>query len=119
MIACYQEKYSTARSLYAESLRLLLPLEDEIDIAECIMSIGRFLGAYGSFKTFARLLGAAEAAVPQIKKKTFLLFKLETEKFIASACAALGDEGYHAVYDLGKQMSLAEAVDFARKELGS
>lgn len=118
IIACHQENYLKARSLYTESLQLLLPLEDKIDIAECIISIGRFVGAQGFLENFARLLGAAEAAAPDIKKRTYPLFDFETEKFIASARTALGGEAYTATYESGKQMSLEEAVAYALKELG-
>jgi tetratricopeptide (TPR) repeat protein len=118
MIACYQENFLKARSLYAESLQLLLPLGDQVNIAECIISIGRFAGAQGSFDKFAHLLGAAERSVPDVKQRTFPLFRTETEKFITSARSELGDEAYNAAYELGKQMSLDEAVAYAFKELG-
>jgi tetratricopeptide (TPR) repeat protein len=118
IVACYHENYPKARSLYTESLQLLLPLGDKVDIAECIISIGRFLGAQGSFEKFIRLLGAAEAAVPDIEKRTFRLFLIETGKYVTSARAALGDEAYTAAYQAGKQMSLDEAVTYGFKELG-
>ena len=118
IIACYQENYPKARALYAESMQLLLPLEDKIDIAECVISLARFLAAQGSLETFACLLGAAEAAVPNIKKRTFLLFNTETEKYVTSARAALGEEAYTAAYEAGRQMSLDEGVAYAQKELG-
>jgi predicted ATPase/class 3 adenylate cyclase len=118
IIACYRENYLRARSLYTESLQLLLSLGDKIDIAECIISIGRFLGAQGFLEKFARLLGAAEAAVPDMKKKTFLLFHKETDQYVTSACGALGDAAYTTAYEVGKQMSLDEAVAYALKELG-
>jgi predicted ATPase/class 3 adenylate cyclase len=117
IIACYQENYRRARSLYAESLQLLLSLGDKVDTVECIISIGRFAGAQGSFDKFAHLLGAAERSVPDVKQRTFLLFRTETEKFISSARAELGDEAYMAAYEAGKQMSLDEIVTYARKEL--
>ena len=115
IIACYQENYRKARSLYAESLQLLLPLAEPVDIADCIISIGRFLAAQGSFEKFTRLLGAAEGAVPDINQRMFLLFRIETEKFIMSARATLGDGAYTATYEAGKQMSLDEAVAYALK----
>jgi predicted ATPase/class 3 adenylate cyclase len=118
MIACYQGNYLKARSLYTESLRLLLPLGDKVDLAECIISIARFLAAQGSFDNFAHLLGAAERAAPDIKKRTFLLFDIEPEKFMESARAALGEEAYTAVHEAGRQMNLDEAVAYAQKELG-
>jgi predicted ATPase len=118
LIACYQENYRKARALYAESLQLLLPLGDKVDIAECIISIGRLAGARGSYEQFTRSLAAAEAAAPDIDKRTFRLFRIETEKFITRARAALGEESYNAAYELGKQMSLDEAVVHAFKELG-
>ncbi|HSL47057.1 MAG TPA: tetratricopeptide repeat protein [Anaerolineales bacterium] len=118
MIACYQENYRRARSLFAESLQLLLPLGSKVDIAECIISIGRFLGAQGSWERFARLLSAAEGAVPDIKKKTFPLFNRETEKHVTDARAVLGEETYASAYEAGQQMNLDEAVAWAWKELG-
>jgi predicted ATPase/class 3 adenylate cyclase len=117
LIACYQEDFPNARPLFAEGLQLLLPLGDKVDTAECIISIGRFLATQGSFEKFARLLGAAEGAAPEIKKKTFLLFNRETEKYVKSARAALGEETYTAAYEAGKQMSLDEGVVYAWKEL--
>jgi hypothetical protein len=116
-IACDQESYLKARSLLAESLQLLLHLGNKIDIPECIISIGRFAGAQGSLDTFALLLGAAEKAAPDIRKKTYPLFLIETEKFIASARVALGDDAYNAAYNAGKQMSLDEAISYAMREL--
>ena len=118
MIACYQGNYPKARSLYTESLRLLLPLGDRVDLAECIISIARFLAAQGSFEKFARLLGAAEGVVPDIKKKMFALFNIETEKYVTNARGALGEEAYTAAHEAGGQMNLDEAVAYAQKELG-
>jgi predicted ATPase/class 3 adenylate cyclase len=118
IIACYQEDYPKALALDAESLVLLLHLREKVDLAECIISVGRSLAAQGSFEKFVRLLGMAEAAAPDIEEKTFLLFRLETEKYITSAHAALGDDAYNAAYEAGKRMSLDEAVAYALKELG-
>jgi tetratricopeptide (TPR) repeat protein len=117
IIAYYRKNYRKAQSFHAESLQLLLPLGDKLDIAECIIGIGRFLAMQGSFEKFARLSGVAEAAAPDIEKKTFLLFGMETKKYVTSARAALGDEAYTAAYEAGKQMSLDEGVGYALKEL--
>jgi tetratricopeptide (TPR) repeat protein len=118
MIACHQENVSEAGSVSLDSLQLLLPLGNQADIAECMISIARFLAAQGSYEKFARLLGGAEAAVPNIGKLTHPLFLMETEKCITNALTGLGNEAYAAAYHAGKQMSLDESVAYALKALG-
>ena len=75
------------------------------------------MGVRDSFEKFARMLGMAEAAVPDIKKLLLPFFHAETEKFIEGARAALGDETYLAAWKAGMQTNLNEAIAYALKEL--
>jgi hypothetical protein len=43
--------------------------------------------------------------------------RTETEQYIETARAALGDKAYIAAFESGKQMNLDEAVAYALKEL--
>lgn len=43
--------------------------------------------------------------------------RTETEQYIETTRAALGDEAYIAAFESGKQMNLDEAVAYALKEL--
>jgi hypothetical protein len=94
-----------------------MSLGNQIDIVECIISIGRLLAAQDFLEKFACLLGWGQATVPNIEELTSLLFRIETEKFIAKARAVLGNEAYTAAYHAGKQMSFGEAVAYVWQEL--
>ena len=87
-------------------------------VAGYLIDVGVLFGVQGHPEKFIRLVGLAKGLFPDIVK-TFVPFsRIETEKYIKTAHAALGDEAYIAAYEAGKQMSLDKAVAFALKELG-
>jgi predicted ATPase len=116
-VARLQDDQPKSQSVYRESLQLVHGLGKEADIAECLIGIGQLLGTRGSLEKFARVLGMAERAVPDIQKMLDPILRTETEKFIKTAQSTLGDEAYTAALEAGKQTSLEEAIAFARKEL--
>jgi predicted ATPase/class 3 adenylate cyclase len=115
--ALLQRDYAKSQSLYKEGLQLVSQLKNKADIAGCIIGIGQLVGVRDSLEKFARMLGMAEAAVPDIKKLLLPFFYAETEKFIEDARAVLGDEAYLAAWQAGMQTNLNEAIEYALKEL--
>ena len=110
--------YFKARSQYAAGLQLMNQSGNNDDIAGQLVRVGVLFGVQGNPEKFSLLLGLAEGLFPDILK-TFVPFsRTETEQYIKTARAALGDEVYTAAYEAGKQMSLDEAVAYALKELG-
>jgi tetratricopeptide (TPR) repeat protein len=113
-----QGDYPKARSLYGESLRLAHRIQqDARGIATCLIHIGNLMLIQGSLEKFVHMLGMAERAAPMVRNYLLPSFGIETEKFIETTRAALGDEAYIAAYESGKQMSLEDAVAYALKEL--
>lgn len=116
-LAFRQGNFREARLHFSESLQLYHQIGDSFGIAEGLVSTGNLVAARGSFEVFSQLLGIAEAFVPDIQKQTWSFVRKETEQNIKTARAVLGEEGYTAGYEAGKQMSLDEAVTFALKEM--
>jgi hypothetical protein len=65
---------------------------------------------------FVRLLGSAEGTLPEIRGLLESLFRIEVEKFIESARAALGEAAFLDAYKKGKSMTLDQAVAYALGE---
>ena len=98
-------------------MQIVTNLRDDAAIAECLISIAQLAATQGAFEKFARLLGMAEGAFPDITKRLFPLFRTETEKIIELARANLGEESYTTEWEVGRQMKLEAAVAYALKEL--
>jgi hypothetical protein len=112
-----QGDYFQARSLYLESLQLSHRIQDKHGITGTLVHVGNLALVQGSPEKFVRMLGAAERTAPQIRYTLLPSFGIETEKFIESAKATLGDAAYIAAYEVGQHMDFEEAVAFALKEL--
>jgi predicted ATPase/class 3 adenylate cyclase len=112
-----QGDYPKARSLYCEGLQLIKHSDNDKFIADYLVDVGVLLAGQGRLEKFVRLLGVAQGLFPNTLK-TFLPFsRIETEQFIASAYAELGNDVYTAAYEAGKQMALDEAISYVMKEL--
>jgi predicted ATPase/class 3 adenylate cyclase len=113
-----QGDYRKARSYYSDGLQLIKQSGDDDGIANYLVDVGILLGVEGHPENFARLLGLAEGLFPNIMKMLIPFSRTETEQYIETARAALGDDAYTAAYEAGKKMSLDEAVVYTFKELG-
>ena len=91
-------------SLYDE-----VALQNQIQIAELVAKI---------FRTPCFVLIRVLRVARRSSIKTFVSFsRTETEQYIETARAVLGDGAYIAAFESGKQMNLDEAVAYALKEL--
>ena len=108
---------SSACSLYSECLELSLQAQDHNNIPATLIHIGNLIFMRGSSEQFVLMLGAAEQALSKIRNILLPSFAIETEKFIETAKARLGDKAYTAAYRAGQQMSLNEAVTYALNQL--
>jgi predicted ATPase/DNA-binding CsgD family transcriptional regulator len=115
--ASIQGDYRKAQKLYSESLLMSQQISDKGSTAECLVHVGLLAATRASLEKFVLLLGMAEGIVPEIQSELNPFYRTETEKYITSARAVLGEEGYSATYEAGKQISLDEAITYALKEM--
>jgi tetratricopeptide (TPR) repeat protein len=112
-----QGDYATAQSLYSESLKLGYQIQSKRSLAASLIHIGNLMLVQGSAEKFVYMLASAESADPGCLSELLPCFEIETREFIAAAHAALGDEAYAAAREIGRQMSLDEAVAYALRQL--
>jgi len=112
-----QGDFRRARSYYLDCLLLTKQFDNFGDTVACILDIGILFGKEGDPEKFSRLWGAAQGIIPYILDTLIQLSKIETRQSIEDAQAALGKEAYTAAYEMGKQMSLDEAISYCLKEL--
>ena len=112
-----QGDYRKAQKLYSESLLMSQQLSNEGSTAECLVHVGLLAATRASLEKFVLLLGMAAGIVPEIQSELNPFYRTETEKYITNARAVLGEEGYSATYEAGKQISLDEAITYALKEM--
>lgn len=120
-----QGNYSSARSLYQESLVLRRELGDKRSIAVSLAALGALAATTGGedseqsrngeSERGVRLLGAASAWLP---KDAILESedKLNNEHGAALAREQLGQQAYERAWQEGQAMSLEEAITYAMAE---
>jgi predicted ATPase/DNA-binding SARP family transcriptional activator len=102
-----------ARELFLESIEISARLGDRWGIAECLEGLAAVAAAQSSGKRAAWLYGAADAlrraigaAVPPVEQSAH-------ERWLQPARAELGEAAWTAACDLGRSLSLEQALAYA------
>ncbi len=113
-VAHSRGNYETAYALHREALTIRRGTGDRPGIARSLESFALLAVARGEMPRAARLFGAVEAAHETFR---FILSPVEREeRDLSAARAALGEEAFAAACEVGKKMTLSEAVAYALRE---
>jgi predicted ATPase/DNA-binding CsgD family transcriptional regulator len=106
----------SAVELQRSGLKIKLGLDDQLGTAVGLEALAWGVGALGQHKRAAQLLGTAEVLWDSTGGSIATLVPEligEHDKSVAAARAALGDQGYAAAVQRGRQMPLAQVLDDA------
>jgi non-specific serine/threonine protein kinase len=106
----------SAVELQRSGLEIKLGLDDQLGTAVGLEALAWGVGALGQHKYAAQLLGTAEVLWDSTGGALATLVPEligEHDKSVAAARAALGDQGYAAAFQRGRQMPLAQVLDDA------
>ncbi len=99
-----------ALALYHESLTLLWTMGDRHGMAACLGGIAGFAVSHGQPDDAARLLGAAAVLREEVGTPLPADERDAYERTVATARAALGDDGFAAAWAEGQTLSPEQAV---------
>ena len=105
--------YARARELFVESLLLSRQVGDKWGIAECIEGLAGVATASAADERAARLYGAAASLQKTIDAISPPVDRAEHERRASHARQRLGDEAWTRAYEVGKALTLEQAVEVA------
>lgn len=108
--------HATARGRYIEAIAVLDELGNTAGLAECLELVAATAAAEGDPAHAATLLGAVDAICDQMDGARSWASDVRAS-VEADVRAALGDEVYDAAIEVGRSMTLARAITFARESL--
>jgi predicted ATPase len=114
-LAAEQGEFSRAREWYAEALEICVKLGLLHGIATILEGIATVGAAQGEPTWAARLLARSAALREAGGFPVFPIERPEVEAAAASACAALGEEAFAAVWAEGQTLSLEDACTYVRR----
>jgi hypothetical protein len=127
-LAVETKDYSSARSLYEESLIILRQQGDKLGIAASLIGLGSValggatvIGSQGNEESTrraevargVRLLGAAEALYETIGAVPWLQHRIPYERGIAIARAQMEEQAFRGLWEEGRAMGLEQAIECA------
>jgi tetratricopeptide (TPR) repeat protein len=114
--ALSQHEHERALDLLRQALRRLAELEFRDVIGYCFEGLAAVLTLTGQAEPAARLLGAAEALRDSLGVSLAPAERETHDETAAALRQALGDEQFNAVWRLGRELALDEAIAFALEE---
>jgi hypothetical protein len=105
------ERWSEAIAAYQESLSYHWAERDALGVADALLRLAQVLVAVDNTELAVRLFGCAEAQHEQAGVTLYEPVRRGYEQAIASARAALGADRFEGLWNAGRAMPLAEAVD--------
>jgi len=106
-------EYGRANTLYQESLLLRREMGDMVTTACSLEDFANLAARQGQFERAVRLLGSAEALCKTLGRVPPVGVKEEYGCTIAAAAAALNEQTFEAIWDLGQAMTLDQAIVYA------
>jgi predicted ATPase/class 3 adenylate cyclase/Tfp pilus assembly protein PilF len=113
MISFTQGGYPAARSLHEESLALHREIGDKKGIAVSLAGLGEVASETGQPRKGAALLGASQAVLEAIGAVMAPEDLIPYERAVASAAAQSGEEEFEKAWQVGRAMSIEEAIAYA------
>ncbi|MEK6223224.1 MAG: tetratricopeptide repeat protein, partial [Chloroflexota bacterium] len=111
-IAQHKGEYGKAEDLFKESLKDFLELGNRRGIAECLAGLAGLAAAQDRQTWAAPLMGSAESQLNAIGGQWWPADRVEIESAKAKMQKALDNE-FDALWEQGKAMGVAEAIEYA------
>lgn len=105
--------YHVVHRYLHDRLERLSPESDPHEIAFLLEEAATFAAAEGFAEKAAELFGAAEAIREKIGEPVPHSVQADYEETLTSARAPLGEEAFAVAWELGRRMSVEEAIQFA------
>jgi non-specific serine/threonine protein kinase len=109
-VACEAGEYTRARRLYEESLELGRRVGLKHTILPCLEGLARVAAAQGRMERVAWLCGAAAALREDTGWPLSPARRVEHDRTVAAARAALGEDAFTAAWAKGHALPLEEAI---------
>jgi predicted ATPase/Tfp pilus assembly protein PilF len=113
LVAADTGDYMRAKALEGESLKLEVELGNKRGLADSFENVARIADAMREDDRSAVLFGAAEALRVRLGFPPFPLDGDTNQRRIAKLRARLGESAFAAAWEVGREMSLDEAIAFA------
>ncbi len=111
-IACREEDYRQAASLFRDSIGLCRDLGATGLLATGLDGIAAVSALTGQFQRAARLLGAADALRSVTGVSTTFFFRAGRDRTFSAVRAALGEEAFADSWSQGQAMTPEQAIDY-------
>ena len=116
IVALQQGDYIPARTLFKETLALRRELGDKRGTALSLAGLGGAAVGMGQVERGAKLLGAVEGLLQGIGAVMFSDDRLPYERSVQKARALLGEEAFNRAWQVGRAMSMEQAIACSLEE---
>ena len=113
-VALYQQDYRRAAGMLQESITLRNELGDIGGIAWCLERLAEMNKALVHLEHTARLFGAAQVMREGVSSVIDPGDQPEYERLVAEVRSRLGTEAFKAAWQEGRNMTLEQAIEYAR-----
>ena len=112
----WQGEIAKAREIFSETMHEFLNDRSEIGVVFNVEGMAGLYAAVGKAEYAARLIGWANITREKISNTRLPLEQAEIDKIIAACIVQLGEAIFSDAYEVGKKMTLEEAVAYALGE---
>ena len=112
-IAYHRNQYQLAVELLQQALVIFKEFGTSYGLITSLAVLAGPTNGLGDHERAARMLGAADAACESLSYQYQPADQFEIDRYETSTCQALGEEAYRAAWQVGYEMSLEEAIEFA------
>jgi hypothetical protein len=110
LIARKQADGARAAAHHREALALSREQGDKMGVARALDGLGGIAAAQGEPERAARLLGAAEALRERLGFSLWPFLRVDYDRDVTAARAALGDDAFVRLWAQGRHMAVEQAV---------
>ncbi|MDQ5825029.1 MAG: tetratricopeptide repeat protein [Chloroflexota bacterium] len=115
-IALAQSSLSEATAYFKDAMLLLKEIGNKAGVAGCLDGLAQVAAADGRPEQAARLFGAADALTQATGEAVPVANRGEYTQTVSGVRDSLGERAFEAAWDVGREMSLEEAVAYALRE---
>jgi tetratricopeptide (TPR) repeat protein len=116
-VALHAGDHVRAKALFEEGFAIFRDLEDVEGQVDSLAGFAEIASVAGRHQLAARLFGAAEAAYETLRSRMSSLFRVECDPIVDKLRKQLDQETFDAAWQAGRQMTLEQAIEYARENL--